>query len=125
MASIHFLKKTDTEAVIKCYTTDSSGATIDIALSTLAVNGQIFNANTANVAIQEMHWGAKANKQIDVTRSGIGGNTANVHGHYYFTNAGTHNFVGFVDNAYANSDIRIIGDGPFHVIIKLRKTSGY
>jgi len=32
---------------------------------------------------------------------------------------------GFVDNVYSNRDIRVVGDGPFHVIMKLTKESGY
>lgn len=125
MAEIHFLKLTDSEAVVKCYKTDSAGGNVDIYLSTLAINGQTFDANTANVAIQEIYWGCKSGKQLDITRFGVGGNISNTHSHYYLINSGYYDYNGFVDNVYANSGIRINGDGPFHAILKLRKTSGY
>lgn len=124
MAEVHYLKRSRNEAVLKCYKTASNGGTIDIPLSTLAADGETFDANTAVVTIREIFWGAKKDKQIDITRI-VPEDPSGVHGHYYLLGAGSYNFVGFVDNTYENKDIRIIGDGPFHVIIKLGKVSGY
>ena len=125
MAAKHILKATEQEVVIKIYESASAGNTHDISLSTdLKLSSETFDANTANVTIQEIYWGAKKDKQIDISRiSDPDANT--IHGHYYLINGGHYNFVGFVDDTYANSDIRITGDGPFHVILKLRKSGGY
>lgn len=125
MAEIHALKLTQDEAVLKVYKTDASGGVVDIDLSTdIKLSSETFTRSQANVAISELFWGAKKDKQIDISR--IDDPVANtVHGHYYLINTGSYNFDGFVDNVYSNSDIRITADGPFHVILKLRKTSGY
>jgi len=121
MANVHYLKRSHNEAVIKVYVTDSAGDTVDIALSNLIAAGETFDAGTALVNIKEIHYGCKVNKHIDVTRW----DGATAHGHYYFVNSGTLKFEGFVDNVYADRDIRIVGDGPFHCIMKLTKESGY
>ena len=124
MALIHVLKNTEHEAVLKCYRTDSSGGQIDINLADLALPEETFDPATAQVTIQEIYWGAKKDKQIDITRV-VPEDPSGVHGHYYLLNAGSYDYNGFVDDTYADKDIRIIGDGPFHVILKLKKTSGY
>lgn len=125
MASIHILKNSISECVVKCYKTDSAGGVVDISLqNTLCAADETFNANNVVVTIQEVYWGAKKDKQIDISR--ITDPVANtVHGHYYLINAGYYDFVGFVDDVYSNKDIRVEADGPFHVILKLRKVSGY
>jgi hypothetical protein len=126
MANLHVMKVTTTEAVLKCYITDSSGGSINISLQNdlTAANQTFISYDVANVGIQEIYWGTKTNKQIDVSRiTNAAANT--VHGHYYLKDTGSYDYVGFLDTTYANSDIRIIGDGPFHVILKLRKTSGW
>lgn len=126
MALKHLVKLTTSEAVVKCYLTDSAGGTIDISLQNdLTANNQTWLGNGfADVGIQEIYWGAKKDKQIDIQRLITPANNQ-VHGHYYLTNSGYYDFVGFVDNVYANSDIRIVADGPCHVILKLRKTKGW
>lgn len=125
MALKHILKLTDTEAVLKCYLTNSNGGTVDISLETdLTSTGQTYDSNTVNVGIQEIFWGAKKDKQIDITRI-VPEDPSGVHGHYYLLNTGSYDFVGFVDNTYSNKDIRITSDGPCHVIMKLRKTAGW
>lgn len=124
MATIHYLKRSKTEAVVKCYTTNSGGGTINVALSSIASNGETFNANDAFVTIREIFWGSKKDKQIDVTRI-VPSDPAGTHGHYFFINTGHYDFNGFVDDTYANSDIQITGDGAFHVILKLGKVKGY
>lgn len=125
MATKHILKLTDTEAVLKCYLTDSNGGTVDINLETdLTAPGQTFDSNTVNVGIQEIFWGAKKDKQIDITRV-VPEDPSGVHGHYYLINTGSYDFVGFVDNTYSNKNIRIVADGQCHVIMKLRKTAGW
>jgi len=125
MAEKHILKLSTTECVIKCYMTESAGGQIRIDLETdLKLDDETFDANNAVVTIQEIYWGAKKDKQIDISRTAPPeANT--VHGHYYLLGAGAYDFVGFVDDVYADGDIVIDGDGPFHVILKLRKVSGY
>jgi hypothetical protein len=123
MANIHVLKNTHNEVVLKIYSTESAGQTISANLdsSYIALDNEQFVGDESEVTVREIFWGAKKDKQIDLTRViDHGANT--VHGHYYLLNSGEHKFVGFVDNAYANSDIRIISDGPFHMIIKLGKS---
>jgi len=124
MAEIHVLKNTEHEVVLKCYKTDSSGGIIDILLADLALPDETFDPATAKVSVQEIYWGAKKDKQIDITRV-VPEDPNGVHGHYYLLNTGSYDFNGFVDDTYASKDIRIIGDGPFHIILKLKKTSGY
>ena len=124
MAEIHVLKNSEHEAVLKCYKTDSNGGTIDILLADLALPNETFDASIAKVSIQEIYWGAKKDKQIDITRV-VPDDPNGVHGHYYLLNAGSYDFNGFVDDTYGSKDIRIVGDGPFHVILKLKKTYGY
>lgn len=124
MAEVHYLKRSHNEAVLKCYKTNSNGGTINISLSSLVASGETFDANTAAVTIKEIFWGTRQNKFVDITRL-VPEDPSGVHGHYYLTGAGSYDFVGFVDNDYPDKDIRIIGDGPFHVIIKLGKVSGY
>jgi hypothetical protein len=125
MALKHVIKLTDTEAVVKVYLTNSAGGTVDISLETdLTAPGQTYVAAQANVGIQEIFWGAKKDKQIDINRILNGANNQ-VHNHYYLINTGSYDFVGFVDNIYPDKDIRITSDGPCHVILKLRKTAGW
>ena len=125
MALKHILKLTDTEAVLKCYLTNSNGGTVDISLETdLTSTGQTYDSNTVNVGIQEIFWGAKKDKQIDITRV-VPEDPNGVHGHYYLINCGSYDFDGFVDDTYEDRDIRIVADGPCHVILKLRKTRGW
>lgn len=126
MASKHVMKLTSTEAVVKCYITDSSGGSVDISLQNdLTAPGQTYIGNgSANVGIQEIFWGTKNNKHIDITRLLTPANNE-VHSHYYLKDTGSYNFDGFLDTVYGSKDIRITGDGEFHVILKLRKTHGW
>ena len=124
MASIHQLKNTLQETVLKIYSTQNS-STIDIELDSpkVANSSQRFVGSQSEVHIKEIYWGAKKDKQIDISR--IDDPLANtVHGHYFLINGGHYNFNGFTDNVYANSNIRVSADGPFHVILKLHK-NGY
>jgi hypothetical protein len=43
MANVHYLKRSHNEAVIKVYVTDSSGDTVDVALSDLIADGETFD----------------------------------------------------------------------------------
>ena len=125
MASIHILKNTIQETVLKIYGTASSGEIIDINPDSAKVANvnQRFVGSQSQLHIKEFYWGCKKDKQIDISR--IDDPAANtVHGHYYLTNSGHYNYVGFTDNVYANSAIRIDADGPFHMIIVLHK-NGY
>jgi hypothetical protein len=125
MALKHILKLTETEAVLKCYITDSAGGNVDISLADdLTATGQTFSNVNVEVTISEMYWGLKAGKQLDITRIVTPANDQ-VHGHYYLVNAGQYQFQGFVDDVYGSKDIRMVFDGPGHCIIKLRKTSGW
>jgi len=123
MASIHYLKRTAGEAVVKIYETSSSGDTIELDIANLISDGETFDANSANVTIKEIFWGVKHNHYIDVSRKERGG--SNVHGHYYLVNAGSYDYDGFVDDVYSERNIQVLLDGPGHVILKLNKTAGY
>lgn len=125
MANIHVLKNTLQETVLKVYSTSSSGETITIHPDSAKVAnvGQRFVGSQSELHVKEIYWGAKKDKQIDISR--IDDPAANtVHGHYFLINGGHYNFTGFTDKVYANSGIVINGDGPFHVILKLHK-NGY
>jgi len=123
MAVVHVLKKTEQEVVLKIYETGSSGGTVQIdpdSTDYILTSRETYS-NSATTSIKEVFWGAKKDKQIDITR--VDDPVANtVHGHYYLLNTGSYNFEGFVDDVYANGAIRVIGDGPFHVILKMSKT---
>lgn len=122
MALVHPLKITKNEVVLKTYRTDSNGGTIQIELDSddIVDDGEQFKGDTSEVHIKEIFWGAKKDKQIDISR--VNDPVANtVHGHYYLLNTGHYKFNGFVDNTYANGAIRIVGDGPFHVTLVLHK----
>lgn len=125
MGQKHILKLTDTEAVLKCYVTDSNGGNVDIQIQTdLTASGQTFTDTNVDVTISEIFWGLAHNKRLDVTRLITVANNE-THGHYYLIQAGTYIFNGFVDDVYSNKDIRLVFDGPGHCILKLRKTSGW
>ena len=121
MANRHYIKLSHNEPVVKIYSTESAGEIVDVALSDLAIPDETFDANTAIVTIKEIFWGAKKDKQIDLTRwDGV-----ESHGHYYLLGSGYYTYTGFVDNLYSNSDIRVDIDGPGHVLLKLTKEAGY
>ena len=122
MALKHILKLTETDAVIKCYITDSNGGTVDISLQNdLTRATQVWTNNgTCKVGIKEIFWGLKVGKQLDITRvlDPVAGTT---HGHYYLVNAGFYEYKGFHDHTYEDKDIRLNFDGPGHCILVLRK----
>lgn len=123
MANVHVLKNTSTECVLKIYSTESAGQTVSANLNSsyIQLDNEQFVGSETEVTIREIFWGAKKDKQIDLTRViDHGANTT--HGHYYLLNSGHYDFTGFVDNVYANADIRITSDGPFHMILKLGKS---
>lgn len=130
MAAVHTLKKTKREAVLKIYKTDSNGGTVQVEANSsyIMVDGETYVQSTSTVegsrfTIKEIFWGAKKDKQIDISR--VNNAVANtIHGHYYLLNSGHYDFNGFVDDTYSNGAIRVVGDGPFHVILKLHK-NGY
>lgn len=137
MSKIHILKNTETEAVVKIYTTENTD-TIDLSLETwLTTPTQVYVAGTndapetdghfaifagSHVFIAGIWWGLKVGKQLDITRV-IDPVAPVVHSHYYLVNAGQYEFDhhGFVDRIYANKDLRFVFDGPGHCIVKLRK----
>jgi len=121
MANKHVIKLTENEAVVKVYATDAAGNTITISLqSDLTKQGETYTAGTSAVTIRKIFWGTKNNKHIDLQREVIA-SPGTYHGHYYFINAGTHDYVGFVDDLYKTGDIRVVSDGPFHMILVLGK----
>lgn len=136
MSLKHILKNTETEAVVKCYITDSSGGSVDISLQTdLTKSTQVYVAPTSvpdetndgfydytgsHVFITGIWWGLKKDKQLDITRI-INPVGPIVHSHYYLINAGFYDYTSFADRIYANKDIRLTFDGPGHCIIRLRK----
>ena len=123
MANIHYFKITRGEAVIQVYETNSAGGSHEIDIANLVTPDETFDASTADVCVKEIFWGAKKDKQIDISRKERGG--TDVHGHYYFLGAGSYNYDGFVDNSYSERNILVTLDGPGHVIIRVNKTAGY
>jgi len=139
MALKHIFKNTETEAVVKCYITDSAGGTVDISLENfLTKSTQVYVPPTSvpdetddgffeytgsHVFITGIWWGMKKDKQLDITRI-INPTGPVVHSHYYLINAGFYDFTSFADRIYANKDIRLIFDGPGHCILRLRKQVG-
>ena len=126
MSAVHTFKKTRNEVVLKIYQTGSNGGTVQVELDSdsIKMDNETFVGADAQVTITEIFWGAKKDKQIDISR--VNDPVANtVHGHYYLLNTGHYDYNGFSDDVYANGAIRVVGDGPFHVILKLTKTSGY
>lgn len=125
MSEVHTLKKTNGEVVLKIYKTDSNGGVIQVEMDApeVMLDSETFVQDKSLLTIREIFWGAKKDKQIDISRvSNAAANT--VHGHYYLINSGSYDFDGFVDNTYSNGAIRIIADGAFHCILKLGK-EGY
>lgn len=138
MSKIHVLKNSETEAVLKVYTTEPSGETIDISLQTwLTTPKQVYVAGGndsseadghfaeytgSHVYITALWWGLKKDKQLDITRI-IDAVTPTLHSHYYLINGGQYEFDhhGFADRIYAHKDFRLTFDGPGHCILKLRK----
>jgi hypothetical protein len=138
MSKIHILKNTETEAVVKFYSTESSGESIDLSLSTWLTkstqvyvtgagdtseaDGHFANYTGSHVYVTGIWWGLKKDKQLDITRI-LNGGTGLVHSHYYLINCGQYEFDhhGFADRTYADKDIRLTFDGPGHCILKLRK----
>jgi hypothetical protein len=137
MALKHILKHTETEIVIKCYITNSSGGNVDISLENdctkptqvyvtptsipdESTNGGFFDYNGSRVYITGLWWGIKIGKQLDLTRI-INPTGPVLHSHYYLVNTGVYDYKDFSDRVYANRDIRLIFDGPGHCIVRLRK----
>ena len=139
MSKKHILKHTETEVVLKIYTTESAGESIDISLENditkstqsyvtpTSVPDESSNGLTiptytgSRVYITGLWWGLKKDKQLDITRIITAPDT--VHSHYYLINAGQYEFDhhGFADRIYAHKDFRLVFDGPGHCILKLRK----
>ena len=140
MSSIHILKNTNAEVVLKIYTTQSAGEIIDISLENdLTHANEVYNAPTvvpdesggdyietydgSHVFISAIWWGLKKDKQLDIMRI-IDPVGPVLHNHYYFINTGefdTRDHGAFVDRIYAQKDIRVSFDGPGHCFIRLLK----
>ena len=139
MSTIHVLKNSPTEAVIKVYST-LNGETVDLDLETwLTRDDQVYVAGSgdsseadghfatytgSHVFITGIWWGLKKDKQLDIQRIiDPDADPIVVHGHYYLINGGQYEFDhhGFADRIYADKDIRFVFDGPGHCILKLRK----
>lgn len=136
MAGKHIIAHTETEIVFKCYITDANGGSIDLSLQNdMTKSTQQYVAPTSipdessgafvsytgsRVYITELWWGCKHNKHWDVARL-LDPAVPTLHNHYYLVNAGYYDYTGFSDRIYANKDLRLISDGPAHLIIKLRK----
>lgn len=137
MSKIHILKNTETEAVVKFYTTEASGESLDFSLETWLtsptqayvlgsgdsseIDGHFAQYTGSHVFISGIWWGLKKDKQLDISR--IITPPSTIHSHYYFIGAGQYEYDhhGFVDRIYAHKDFRITFDGPGHCILKLRK----
>lgn len=132
MSSIHVLKQTNKEVILKCYKNVAEGGSIDIVRSDskVALPGETYDSLKCKLTIRAIYWGTKPNKQLDITRivpttpQYVGDteyDASGIHSHYFLMNSGSYQFQGFVDSAYGAHDIRITGDGPFHCILVLGK----
>ena len=142
MAKLHILKNSETEAVVKIYTDNSSGEVIDISLENdLTTDKQVYVAGTVNNGVDEtvdggyatydgshaiitgVWWGAKDGKRVDIERI-ISTGPDVLHNHFYFIGAGYHDYksAGFADRIYANKDLRVtFAGGEGFAIIRLSK----
>jgi len=140
MAKLHILKNTESEAVVKVYTDNSSGETINISLQNdLTKATQEYVAGSADideataggfatytgshVIITGIWWGAKDGKRVDIERimDPVG---PTYHNHYYLIGAGYYDFKahGFADRIYAHKDIAVkFQGGEGHCILRLTK----
>lgn len=140
MAKLHILKNTETEAVVKVYTDNSAGETINISLENdLTKSTQEYVTGVANIdeqtngdfatytgshaIITGIWWGAKDGKRVDIER--ITDPVGPVyHNHYYLIGAGYYDFKasGFADRIYAHKDIAVkFQGGEGHCILRLTK----
>ena len=138
MSNKHILKHSETEVILKVYTTNSSGEDVDISLQNdltkstqeyvagsadidETTNGDYAQYTGSHVVITGIWWGAKSGKQIDIMRI-VG--PSSLHNHYYLINGGTLDYraSGFADRIYAHKDIRVsfVGGEGF-VILRLTK----
>lgn len=140
MSGLHILKNSDTEAVVKIYTTNSAGAVEDISLQNhLTTTTQQYVAGSASineltdgsfatytgshVTITGIWWGAKSGKQIDISRI-ISTGPDVLHNHYYLLDTGHFDYKahGFADRIYAHKDLRVqFLSGEGFVILRLQK----
>jgi hypothetical protein len=138
MALKHIIKHTETEIVFKCYITSATGGDIDLSLVTDMTKptqvyvtptsipdetgGALVQYTGSRVFITGIWWGAKKDKQLDITRI-LNPTGPVLHSHYYLINTGYYDFghSGIADRVYANRDIRLAFDGPGHCILRLRK----
>ena len=135
----HILKLSHNEAVVKLYTTISSGEDITISLQndltlptevyvpgTSDINegatGGFANYTGSHAIITGIWWGAKSSKQVDISRiiNPIG---PVLHNHYYFYGVGHYDYksAGIVDRIYAQSDLLVSFSGHGHCILRLSK----
>ena len=140
MAKLHILKNSESEAVVKVYTTDPSGETINISLENdltkdtqvyvpgassidEETTGEFATYTGSHVIITGIWWGAKDGKRVDVER--ITDTVGPVyHNHYYLIGAGYYDFKahGFADRIYAHKDIAVkFQGGEGHCILRLTK----
>jgi len=140
MSGLHILKNSETEVVVKVYTTNSSGESIDISLENdltkstqeyvtgtadidELTDGSFANYTGSHVTITGIWWGAKAGKQIDISRI-ISTGPDVLHNHYYLIDGGHFDYKehGFADRIYAHKDIRVqFLSGEGFVILRLTK----
>lgn len=138
MSNKHILKHSETEVILKVYTSDPSGEIVDISLQNdltkstqeyvagsadidETANGDYAQYTGSHVVITGIWWGAKAGKQIDIMRKV---SPTEFHNHYYLIDGGTLDYrsSGFADRIYAHKDIRVsfVGGEGF-VILRLTK----
>lgn len=138
MSKIHILKNTETESVVKIYTTVQPDI-IDLDLQTWLTkptqqwvepvsipnesDGLFKEYTGSRVYITGIWWGLKDGKQLDIQRV-LDPVAGTVHNHYFLLGAGHYDYSaegGFADRIYANHNLRFVFDGPGHCIVKLRK----
>jgi hypothetical protein len=114
MAEKYILKNSGTETVVKVYSNDSNGSTIDVALSEFAENGE----TVTHMEFKELFWTCRPNKSVTVHRVDV---DDDLEGGYYFSNVGHWHFNNFNDGTYSTMPFRFTFDGPGTVIIRLKK----
>lgn len=110
----YVLKNTGSQVVLKVYTNESNGGTVDVALSELAFNG----VTPTTVGFSELFWTCRPNKTITVQRVET---ESDLEGGYFFANTGTWKFQDFEDKTYGGFPLRFTFDGPGTVIVRLSK----
>lgn len=115
---LQIIKNTFTHVVLKASSNVSE--TSNIQLANLALSTETFDAPNAVVAIDELQWSCTAAGSGEVSRL----DGANEAGEIPFAGNGSLKFVGYTDNTFAGSDVRIKTDNAV-LYLSLKKVAGF